>query len=89
MPGALRNLRGIAPNANLLDLRVLDKNGMSSDSVVIAAIQQAVQLKTKYNVRVINLSLGRPIHESCNLDALCQAAEAAWELYGAVDRRTN
>jgi len=31
---------------------------MSSDSAVIAAIQQAVQLKNKYNVRVINLSLG-------------------------------
>src|SRR2546430_13104647 len=49
---------------NLLDLRVLDKNGASTDSAVIAAIQQAVQLKSKYNVRVINLSLGRPIYES-------------------------
>jgi len=40
-------------HANILDLRVLDRNGMSSDSAVIAAIQQAVQLKNKYNVRVI------------------------------------
>ena len=61
VPGTLHLLRGIAPNANLLDLRVLDKNGASTDSAVIAAIQQAVQLKNKYNVRVINLSLGRPI----------------------------
>ena len=29
---------GIAPNANLIDLRVLDGNGMSNDSAVIAAI---------------------------------------------------
>ena len=78
-PGSIRNLRGIAPNANILDLRVLDKNGMSNDSVIIAAIQQAVQLKSKYNVRVINLSLGRPIYESCNRDPLCQAVEAAWK----------
>src|SRR5260370_368877 len=78
MPGSLHILKGIAPNANLLDLRVLDKNGASTDSAVIAAIQQAVQLKSKYNVRVINLSLGRPIYESCNRDPLCQAVEAAW-----------
>jgi len=52
---------------------------MSSDSAVIAAIQQAVQLKSKYHVRVINLSLGRPIRESCSIDPLCQAVEAAWK----------
>ncbi len=63
---------------NLLDLRVLDENGSGSDSQVIAAIQEAVQLKSKYNVRVINLSLGRPIYESCAIDPLCQAVEAAW-----------
>jgi len=76
--GSAHVLRGIAPNANLLDLRVLDQNGSSNDSAVIAAIQTAVQLRYRYNVRVINLSLGRPIYESCTLDPLCQAAEAAW-----------
>jgi serine protease AprX len=78
VPGSSHVLRGIAPNANLLDLRVLDQNGSSNDSVVIAAIQAAVNLKNRYNVRVINLSLGRPIYESCTLDPLCEAAEAAW-----------
>jgi serine protease AprX len=78
VPGTSHLLRGIAPNAELLDLRVLDQNGNSNDSVVIAAIQTAVQLKTRYNVRAINLSLGRPIYESCTIDPLCEAAEAAW-----------
>jgi serine protease AprX len=78
-PGAYHMYRGIAPNANVLDLRVLDANGSSSDSVVIAAIQKAVQLKNRYNVRVINLSLGRPIYEGCTHDPLCQAVEAAWK----------
>ena len=77
-PGSIRSLRGIASNANILDLRVLDKNGMSSDSAIISAIQQAIKLKSQYNVRVINLSLGRPIYESCNRDPLCRAVEAAW-----------
>jgi serine protease AprX len=78
VPGSSHVLRGIAPNANLLDLRVLDQNGSSTDSAVIAAIQAAVTLKNAYNVRVINLSLGRPIYESCAIDPLCEAAEAAW-----------
>jgi serine protease AprX len=78
-PGAFHTYRGIAPNANLLDLRVLNANGSSNDSVVIAAIQQAVALKSRYNVRVINLSLGRPIYEGCVQDPLCQAVEAAWK----------
>ncbi len=77
--GAYHTYRGIAPNANVLDLRVLDVNGSSNDSVVIAAIQKAVQLKNQYNVRVINLSLGRPIYEGCAQDPLCQAVEAAWK----------
>jgi serine protease AprX len=46
---------------------------------VIAAIQQAIALKSRYNVRVINLSLGRPIYESYTLDPLCQEVEAAWK----------
>ena len=76
--GAFRTFRGIAPNANILDLRVLDQNGSSNDSAVLAAIQQAVQLKSRYNVRVINLSLGRPIYETCNRDPLCRAVDSAW-----------
>jgi serine protease AprX len=59
-------------------LRVLDANGAGTDSTVIAAINAAVQLKSKYNIRVINLSLGRPVYESYSLDPLCQAVEKAW-----------
>lgn len=78
LQGSPHILKGVAWNAKLLDLRVLDANGLSNDSVVIAAIQQAVRLKNTYNVRVINLSLGRPFYESCSRDPLCQAVEAAW-----------
>jgi serine protease AprX len=71
--------RGIAPNANIINLRVLDQNGSASDSTVIAGIQQAIALKSQYNIRVINLSLGRGIFESYTLDPLCQAVEQAWK----------
>ena len=69
---------GLAPNANLINLRVLDANGVGTDSTVIAAINQAISLKSKYNIRVLNLSLGRPVFESYTQDPLCQAVEKAW-----------
>jgi len=69
---------GLAPNVNLIDLRVLDANGSGSDSMVIAAIQQAIALKNTYNIRVINLSLGRGIATGYAQDPLCQAVESAW-----------
>ena len=69
---------GVAQDANLVNLRVLDQNGAGTDSEVIAAIQQAIALKSAYNIRVINLSLGRPVYESYKLDPLCQAVEQAW-----------
>jgi serine protease AprX len=71
--------RGIAPNTNLINLRALDQNGMGTDSSVIAAIQTAINLKSQYNIRVLNLSLGRQVYESYTLDPLCQAVEAAWK----------
>ena len=64
---------------NLINLRVLDQNGAGTDSEVIAAIQTAIALKSTYNIRVINLSLGRPVWESYTLDPLCQAVEQAWK----------
>ena len=70
--------KGIAPNTNIINLRVLDQNGAGTDSSVIAAIQTAISLKSTYNIRVINLSFGRQVYESYTLDPLCQAVEAAW-----------
>jgi serine protease AprX len=71
--------KGIAPNVNLINLRVLDQKGQGTDSAVISAINWAITNKAKYNIRVINLSLGRPVYESYTLDPLCQAVEKAWK----------
>jgi serine protease AprX len=74
-----QNFKGIAPKANIVNLRVLDANGRATDSAVIAAIGQAINLKSKYNIRVINLSLGRAVFESYRQDPLCRAVEHAWK----------
>ena len=70
--------RGVASAASLINLRVLDAKGSGTDSAVIQAIGRAVQLKNQYNIRVINLSLGRPVFESYRTDPLCKAVESAW-----------
>lgn len=70
--------KGIAPGVRLINLRVLDQNGEGTDSQVIAAIDTAIRLKNIFNIRVINLSLGRGVFESYKLDPLCQAVEHAW-----------
>lgn len=74
-----RRFSGIAPGAWLVNLRVLDANGAGSDSSVIAAIERAIALRDVYNIRIINLSLGRPVYESYKIDPLCQAVESAWK----------
>jgi serine protease AprX len=75
----IRSLKGIAPGVSLINLRVLNSQGQGTDSAVINAIDRAIALKNTYNIRVINLSIGRPIKESYQFDPLCQAAERAWK----------
>jgi serine protease AprX len=74
-----KSFRGMAPNATLINLRVLDAKGVGTDSSVIGAIDTAIRIKNKYNIRVINLSLGRPVFETYKKDPLCQAVERAWK----------
>ena len=77
--GCTQTFRGVATNANIINLRALDNLGAGTDSAVIAAIQRAIALKSTYNIRVMNLSLGRPVASSYLNDPLCQAVEAAWK----------
>jgi serine protease AprX len=70
---------GVAPGATIINLRVLDASGGGTDSAVIAAIERAIQLKGQYNIRVINLSLGRGVYETFANDPLDQAVEKAYQ----------
>jgi serine protease AprX len=70
--------RGIAPGAHVVNLKVLGKDGTGETSDVIAAIDWAIEHKATYGLRVINLSLGRPVFDSYRDDPLCQAVERAF-----------
>jgi len=68
---------GIAPDAALVSVRVLDGQGEGTTSVVIQGIEWATSNRERYGIRVLNLSLGRPIYESAKKDPLVRAVEAA------------
>lgn len=73
-----RTFYGVAPEANIVGLRVLGTDGSGTMSDVIAAIDWCVANRWRYNIRVINLSLGKPVTESYATDPLCLAARRAW-----------
>src|SRR5579871_656435 len=68
---------GIAPGAQLVNVRVLGADGSGLTSDVIDGIDWAIAHKSEYNIRVINLSLGHPVYESCTVDPLCQEVQNA------------
>ena len=68
---------GIAPDAHLASLKVLDQNGRGVISNVISAFDWAVANKSAYNIRVINLSVGAAVTESYKTDPLTLAAKRA------------
>lgn len=74
-----RTFYGIACGAGLVNVRVLDGNGQGTVSGVIQGIGWTVAHKSEYGIRVLNLSLGHPVGESCATDPLCLAVEAAWQ----------
>ena len=68
---------GIAPGAHLINVKVLNSNGAGYTSDVIAGIQWTIANRSKYAIKVVNLSLGHPQVEPCLTDPLCLAAEQA------------
>ncbi|HYJ46036.1 MAG TPA: S8 family peptidase, partial [Pyrinomonadaceae bacterium] len=71
------NYAGVAPAANLVDVRVLDENGAGRTSNVLAAINWVIENSARLKIRVINMSLGSPVRESFHLDPVCKAVEQA------------
>jgi len=72
-----RGYNGIAPNADLIDVRVLNGRGVGQTSDVIAGIDWVIANRTARNIKVMNLSLGASSTESYVTDPLCRAVRRA------------
>ncbi len=71
-------IEGVAPGANIISLKVLDAKGRGFAGDVIEAIDWAIANRMRFNIRVINMSLGGPVTQSWREDPLSQAVGRAY-----------
>ncbi len=74
------NFVGVAPGAQILNVKVADGTGAADVSQIIAAIDWVVQHRydNGMNIRVLNLSFGTDGVQDYVLDPLAFAVETAW-----------
>jgi serine protease AprX len=75
---------GIAPDANLVSVKIAGPDGSADVSNVLAAIQWVVSFKDRYGIKVLNLSLGTDGTQSYRTDPFDYAVERAWSAGIAV-----
>ncbi len=69
--------KGVAPEAKLIGVKVLDSRGSGSFSNVIKGIQWAVDNAKEKGINIISMSLGGRASKSYKDDPVAQAVEAA------------
>jgi len=74
----LGHYAGVAPNLNLIGVRVLDETGTGTYGSTIAGIGWVIANKDVHNIRVMNLSLVAPVQSHYWDDPLNKAVMAAW-----------
>lgn len=71
--------KGIAPECNLVIAKVLDRKGNGNTSHVLEAVDEIIAGKEKYNIRILNISVGMlPTANEQEKSSLMQAVEKAW-----------
>ncbi|HEX8561111.1 MAG TPA: S8 family serine peptidase [Pyrinomonadaceae bacterium] len=71
---------GVATDAKIIDLRVLDSKGKGQASWLLAALDWLAANHAAYNIRVVNISLGAPAVDSYANDPLCLAVRRLYHL---------
>jgi serine protease AprX len=73
-----RDFMGVAPDAKLVSLRVLDQNGQGTMHAVLAAFDWLLQNRAAFQIKVLNLSFGAPQRSSYHRELLAGVVESAW-----------
>ena len=69
---------GIAPRANIVSIKILDRAGQGNSSQAVRALRWIMDNSRKYNIRVVNLSIGTN-DRRVNLP-LQEAVEQLWQM---------
>lgn len=70
--------KGVAPDANLVAVKVLDRQGLAHALEIVRAVQWVVDNRKKYNIRVLNLSFAQTPRWRYWEDPVNQAVMRAW-----------
>jgi len=70
--------KGVAPDAKLISLRVLDQKGIGTMHGVLAAFDWLLHNRTTTHIKVLNLSFGAPQRSSYHRELLAGVVESAW-----------
>jgi len=71
--------KGVAPEANIAAVKVLDANGRGISSDIIAGMQWVLDNKEKYNIKVVSLSIGEKASLPSFLDPLVRGVDKLWK----------
>src|SRR4029079_16094856 len=72
-PGAGTSYTGIAPGVSLLNVRVLNSDGVGTIESVLAGLDWVAAHARQYNIRIVNMSIGTRAIDSYKYDTLCRA----------------
>jgi serine protease AprX len=70
---------GAAPEARIVSVKVAGWDGATDVSTVIAGLQWVVSNRSRFDIRVVNLSWGTDSAQGYGVDPLDRAVERAWE----------
>ncbi len=72
--------KGIAPECNFIGVKVLDRKGDGNISDVLAGLQWIINNRRRYNIRIVNISVGTASKESLDENSLLvQGVNAVWD----------
>ncbi|MDP9466335.1 MAG: S8 family peptidase [Actinomycetota bacterium] len=70
---------GSAPGAEIVSIKIAGRTGASDVTKVLAAVQWAVSFRERYDIGVLNLSLGTNSRTDPRVDPLNRAVQRAWD----------
>ena len=76
--GFTKEYIGVAPEVNLLNVKVANAQGRAKISDVISGLQWVFDNQARYNIRVVNISMNDSVLESHHTSALDAAVEILW-----------
>lgn len=71
--------KGVAPGCHLVALKVLDRFGNGNKEDVLKAFEWILRNRQRYNIRIVNISVGTTYRTRSEQDVLVKGVEKLWD----------